>query len=119
MTEIQWLVDIMLNNKLSEPVKQKFIARIGEVEAKLTPSRPAPFGHPGLVNPVIGPSAQSPSTQAALARQQAEGIEPFVGSNSPVAQTLGAAQALNARQQAIAIAASGAPEKGRTSPRKF
>lgn len=115
MTEIQWLVDIMLNNKLSEPVKQKFIARIGEVEAKLTPAKPSVYQGP--IHPTA--QSQSPSTQAALARQQAEGIDPFAGSTSPVAQTMVAAQALNARQQAIAIAASGAPEKGRTSPRKF
>lgn len=112
MTEIQWLVDIMLNNKLSEPVKQKFIARIGEVEAKLSPIPTRIVTPQPMMN-------QSPSTQAALARQITEGVDPFAGSTSPVAQTMVAAQALNARQQAIAIAASGAPEKGRTSPRKF
>lgn len=42
MTEIQWLVQLMLDHKLPGPVKEKFIARIGEVEAALS-TKPRPM----------------------------------------------------------------------------
>lgn len=107
MTEIQWLCDILLNFKMSKEVKDRFIARIGEVEAKLAPKSPQPFGLP----------TQSPSTQAAIARQIAE--DPNLSPPPGIAVTPQASQALQQRQQAISIAASGIIEKGRTSPRKF
>lgn len=74
MTEIQWLVDVMLNHKLSESVKQKFIARIGEVEANLIPrssnGRTVGFGPTnGGSIPSLG-TTQAPSTIAALERQE-------------------------------------------------
>ncbi len=59
MTEIQFLISLMLEHKLPEPVKQKLIARIGEVEALL--SRP---GHMSAVTPRT--IIQAPSTQAIL-----------------------------------------------------
>lgn len=101
MTEIKWLVDIILNHKLSPAVRDKFVARIGEVESRLN--------QPGTNVIVRSTSSQVPSTQKIL---DEIADEPIV--NSQVA-----AQALAARQQAIAQATSGAPEKGRTSPRKF
>lgn len=61
MTEIQWLVDIMMNFKLPSPVKDRFIARIGEVEALLS--------RPGIrtTTPVsIQQNVQAPSTQRIL-----------------------------------------------------
>ena len=68
MTEIQWLVDLMLNHKLPEPVKQKFIARIGEVEASLARTQPTQAMLNQALQPIIRPSpmAQSPSTQKIL-----------------------------------------------------
>lgn len=57
MTEIQWLCDVLLNFKLPGPVKDKFIARIGEVESKLSPTN--------YVRPVVSPT-QAPSTQRLL-----------------------------------------------------
>lgn len=58
MTEIQFLISIMLEHKLPEPVKQKFITRIGEVEALLS--------RPGLVPKTI---VQAPSTQRLLEQE--------------------------------------------------
>lgn len=101
MTEIQFLVDIILNHKLQPEVRDKFVARIGEVEATLT--------KPQRITSGAVLSMQAPSTQKILEEMSQE---PII--NSPVA-----AQALQARQQAIAQATSGTPEKGRTSPRKF
>lgn len=39
-TEIQWLCSVLLECKLPKDVKDKFIARIGEVEKALSESRP-------------------------------------------------------------------------------
>lgn len=103
MTEIQWLVDIMLHHKLPEAVKEKFISRIGEVEANY--SKP-------VVRPIPPPMhAQTPSTQKILDEMAQDTIQ--------VAQTPAVAAALQSRQEAIKQAASGKPEPGRTSPRKF
>lgn len=74
MTEIQFLISLMLEHKLPEAVKQKLIARIGEVEALL--QRP---GYMSAVTPALiktSPYAQAPSMQKILDQ------EPLV---SPVA----------------------------------
>lgn len=107
MSEIQWLVDILMQYKLPDPVKQKFISRIGEVEAAL---------HKGPVPPPIRPLVpmQVPSTQRLL-----EDMAQQTGAPVEIAQTPAAAQALQQRQATIAVAISGKPEAGRTSPRKF
>jgi len=44
MTEIQWLLNLMLNYELSPDVKKLCLERIGEVESKLNaaPATPAP-----------------------------------------------------------------------------
>jgi hypothetical protein len=65
MTEIQWLCDILLNHKLAGPVKDRFIARIGEVEAKLN----MPTNHASVkpsFNGSFSQPVQSPSTQKIL-----------------------------------------------------
>ena len=90
-----------------------------------------------MVAPVIPAhlQGQSPSTIAAMMRQQAEVPAPRPEEQaiidaqaqkppppSPVvviAQTPAATAALADRQAAVAAQISGKPEKGRTSPRKF
>lgn len=108
MTELQWLIKLLTQHKLSPALKDLFIERIGEVEASL--SRPAP-----VRAPIITSSQQAPSTQRLLDQMaQDTGVSvPFV------AQTVQAAEALKSRELAIKQAASGKPEPGRTSPRKF
>jgi hypothetical protein len=112
MTELKWLVDMLLNNRLSPKVKSKFIARIGDVEASL-------FNSPPLKRPPLSPLAnlQVPSMQAIVEALQLE--DQKVIPIEQVAQTPEAAEALNKRNLAIQIATSGKPEPGRTSPRKF
>lgn len=62
MTEIQFLISLMLEHKLPEPVKQKFITRIGEVEALLQ----KPTYQPSPAPRTIVSGTQAPSTQRIL-----------------------------------------------------
>jgi len=111
MTEIKWLIEMLMNNKLSPSVKDKFIARIGEVEESLSRfQQPYPKPLPQ------SPHQQSPSTQRILDEMAQEQQN---GSLQTVAQTPVAAQALAARQSAITLASQGLTEPGRISPRKF
>jgi hypothetical protein len=109
MTELKWLLTFMKEHKLSSSAKDAIIDRIGFIEEKLSqsPSRP-------VVN--FGP-VQAPSTQRLLNEMELQTGSAVI--TGPIAQTPTAAAALQAREQAIKIAASGKPEPGRTSPRKF
>jgi hypothetical protein len=107
MTELQWLIKMLTKHKLPSALKDLFIERIGEVEASL--SRPALPRSPTIQ------TGQAPSTQRLL-----EQMAQDTGAPVPVvAQTVQAAAALESRALAIKQAASGKPEPGRTSPRKF
>lgn len=106
MSELSFLLDLLLNEKLSIKVKTKLTERIKEIESRM--------GQPPIVHRII-PSAQAPSTQKIL-DEMAMNPQPV---EAPQANTFATAQALQSRQQAIAIAASGKPEAGRSSPRKF
>jgi hypothetical protein len=96
MTEIQWLCDLLLNCKLPKKAKERFIARIGEVESKLSPQ----------------PHVKTNLVQSRIDQAMNQQVD-------QVAQTAIAQKALEDRQLAIKVAASGKPEPGRTSPRKF
>lgn len=99
MTEIAFLLDLVLNHKMSKEAKEHCIKRIAEVEARLTPQYAA---RPAVRN--IDAMVQAPSTQALMEAHA-------------VAQTPAVAAALQSRAEAIASA--GKAEAGRTSPRKF
>lgn len=108
MTEIQWLVEIMLNHKLPAPVKDRFIARIGEVESNLSkqsiPVR-APIIHPGM--PI-----QAASTQRILDEMKEINVQipinrPLVSAPKPDAID---------KETGRAMVATG---KGTFGPRKF
>lgn len=119
MTEIKWLIEMLMNNKLSPQVKDKFIARIGEVEEYLSQVRPQQQAFQRSLPPT--PNQQSPSTQKILdemAQEQGSAILPLVPPQI-MAQTPAAAQALIQRQAVIAQATLGSTEVGRKSPRKF
>jgi hypothetical protein len=109
MTELQFLIKILTQQKLSSALKDIFIERIGEVEASL--SRPAPQ----IPRPTI--TGQAPSTQRLLDEMATQTGHAVI--TGPIAQTTAAAAALESRSLAIKQAASGKPEPGRTSPRKF
>lgn len=132
MTEMSFLLELLLNEKLSKTAKEKITARIKEVETMLNTTRitiPAGVQIPQALPPaaIVNGAMQSPSTIAALQRQAAAGVP------APDAQRIGqheeapavviaspaAAQAIHSRQVAIGHAISGKPEQGRTSPRKF
>lgn len=73
MTEIQFLLDIIMNHKLSADVKAKLLARIGEVEQRLTNAQPIRQQHVASSGP-IEPQAivhNTAAVQAALANRQA------------------------------------------------
>lgn len=132
MTELSFLISLLLNDDVTKPVKLLIADRIKEVEARPGPVWVNPQALHNIYTPVSSKSAQSPSTQRILDEMAAEGqpvamierpaMPGEVSSNEQntiIASTPAAAQALAARQQAIANATSGRSEKGRTSPRKF
>ena len=59
MTELQWLIKILTQQKLSTAMKDLFIERIGEVEANLIPKAHG-------TRPMINSMAQAASTQRIL-----------------------------------------------------
>lgn len=116
MTELQFLIDLLLNHKLPPATKKLLAARIGEVEGRYQPQAPQPW----VGNARANPSAQAPSTQKILDQMAMEVNPP----ENAVATTPAAAAALQARADAIRLATQsqplrGKPEPGRTSPRKF
>lgn len=130
MTELSFLLELLLNHKLPKPTKEAITHRIKEVEARFvqTPQQSLlPVPGPQAIRPPRG--AQSASTQRILDEMAAEGSNPIQGDGlggyvdisqpAVIAQTPAALAALNARNEAIRIATSGKEEKGRTSPRKF
>ena len=108
MTELSFLIDLLLNHKLPPATKKHVLERVKEVEANYQAPKQTP--------PRLQPGQQCASTQALLDRMTepltAPPLEAIVASPQ-------AAQAINTRQQAIAAQISGKPEPGRTSPRKF
>lgn len=85
MTEIQWIIHLMMNHQLPDEVKKICLERIGEVETKINSNRqfignssnnPQPY--PGMVPAHIGPSSigigptMGPPISAAQAKFQAE-----------------------------------------------
>jgi hypothetical protein len=108
MTEIAFLLDLVLNHKMSKDAKERCIKRIAEVESRLQPQ--------AVAHVFRGQVEQAASTRALMDAHGATtvGMAPISG-----AVTVAAQAALQSREQAIAAAASGKPEAGRTSPRKF
>lgn len=105
MTELSFLISLLLNEKLPLELKGIVAERIKEVETRIQA--------PTFSRPVVhSPSTQSPSTQRILDEMASEA--PVV-----IAQTPQASAALAQRAQAIAQATSGKEEPGRRSPRKF
>lgn len=127
MSELSFLIELLLNHDLPKATKDLIASRIKEVEQGLTSHQVRAGGFP-IYNPSVGPTAQAPSTLAAMARHgDIPAISPPVIPPVPVvervAQTPATAAALTARNEAITRAASSRPlaatEKGRTSPRKW
>ena len=112
MSELSFLLELLLTHKLAKGTKEAITNRIKEVETKYVQSVP---GIP-VYQPRPPKTAQSPSTQRILDEmaQETQPVPP-----EQIAQSPAAAMALAARQEAINIALSGKEERGRTAPRKF
>lgn len=120
MTELSFLIELLLNHDLKSETKKAVAARIKEVEATLTP-------RPMQVAQVPLPPAlqkQPASTLALMAKHgDIPNIPPPVMPPVPVveqiAQTPATAAAMNARNEAIQNAISGTVDKTKRSPRKW
>jgi hypothetical protein len=117
MTELAFLVELLLGHKLPKTARDVISARLRELAA-MTPM-PMQVPRPASVNPTG--VQQAASTLANLAKHgdlmpiAVPPPEPVVA----VAQTPATAAALASRNQAISEAISGKIEKGQTRPRKF
>lgn len=124
MTELTFLLDLLLNHKLPKPTKDAIARRIKDVEVQLqAPSIGRMLPHTQVTQTASTVPAhlvgQAPSTIAAMMKHPdlAAALEP--APVTVIAQTPAAQAAMNARNEALASAMSGKVEKGRTSPRKF
>lgn len=138
MTELSFLLELLLNHKLPKATREAVTARIKDVEMMLGARATAPGPYIAYAPPPAAVPAhlanQSPSTIAAMMRhEQKTGGVPIMQPDAAVvpappppvitptiiAQTPAAVAAMNARQETINLAMSGKPAKGETSPRKF
>jgi len=138
MTELGFLLDLLLNHKLPLTTRKAVTERVKVVEEGLTPKetlwgrlqqgQPTPAALPKQL------SIQSPSTLAAMMRHAEQGPALVTADQQPVlnavpppppqpvavvAQTAATQAAMAAREAAIASQISGKPDKGQTRPRKF
>ncbi len=131
MTELSFLIELLLHHELSNDTKSLIATRIKDVEIQIT--RPVLSNVPNT--PVMqvnwaashGKPVQAPSTLALMAKhgdipsEEAPVMPPIppVQPVTHVAQTPAAQAALHSRNSAISTSISGIPEKGATRPRKF
>lgn len=131
MSELSFLIELLLNHDLPKASKDLIASRIKEVEINLTANTSLKYPPPINVTYVTPDkkTAQAPSTLAIMAKhgdlpEMAPAFIPPVEQVAQIAQTPAAAVALNARNEAISKAAAskplaGKPDSGRTSPRKW
>lgn len=125
MSELSFLIDLLLNQRLSKPVKALISDRIKEIEARPRNSAVGQqiYTQPAAVIPahLLG---QAPSTIANFLKSEVSSADPV--SPTPhadeaqvIATTPAARAALQHRREAIMNGTRDKPEVGRTSPRKF
>lgn len=135
MTEIQFLISLLLEHKLPEAVKTKLIARIGDVEKELGYRQPQ--AQRSAIQPAVSVNGavQAPSFAAAMNRgptdksqppspeviAQAMSVSAPIVDRATIVASPSAAAAIASRQTAIMAAQNDLmkPEPGRTGPRKF
>ncbi len=123
MTELSFLIELLLNHDLPKATKDLIASRIKEVEQNLT-TRIQPLAT-RQIQPVAPQLQQSPSTLAAMARHgdmPALVLPPEMPPVEPVAviaQTPQTAAAMNHRNQTIADAVNGKVDKSTGRPRKW
>lgn len=115
MTELSFLLELLMNHKLPKATKDLILKRVKEVEESL-------YAKPIPMQRYTGP-AQAAST---LASFEKHGPLPSIemplmpaGPVEQIAQTPATAAALLHRQETISNALSGKVGKGETSPRKW
>lgn len=117
ISELSFLLDLLLNHKLPKPTKDLIAKRIGEVEANLStvPIRPAAQVHSG--------PPQAASTLALMAKHgELPPVSVPQAAPEPVAviaHTPATAAAMQARSESIAAALSGRVDKNTGQPRKW
>lgn len=120
MTELGFLIDLLLNHKLPLSTKTAITTRLKAVEEELQ-SRPKQMssmsinGIPTPISPIV--AAQAPSMQAIMARNP-----DLIAPSAPVAvvaQTPAAMAAMASREQAISESMMGKTNKETGRPRKF
>ena len=112
MSELSFLLELLLEHELQKDTQKLIRERIKEIEAK---------PQLGYNRPMI--AGQAPSMQRAVADlEEDKAIQAnFAQAQNPAhtAQSPAVAQAMAHRAALIAQATSGVEEKGRRSPRKF
>lgn len=125
MTELSFLVDLLVNHKLPKATAEVVLARLKEVEVTLAASREIQFPlQPRMQHQVPGPlpgPPQAASTMAILARNPdlAAAIPDAPVKVENIAQTPATAAAMASRQKAIAASMAGTVDKETGRPRKF
>lgn len=125
MTELGFLIDLMLNHKLPLATRKSIAERIKDVESTLS------GGHRGNMAPAQGilqprirsATDQAPSTAAAIAKHNGVVVE-RVEQHAPepvavIAQTPMAMAAMESRQRAISESIAGKTDKTTGRPRKW
>lgn len=136
MTELSFLIDLLLNHELQKPTKDAIAVRIIEVEAQITcPAVARVLSSASQITatslPYPSGVRQVQSTLDAMARHGEIGhTAPIIHPQQlppemppipveHIAQTQAAAQAMNSRNQAIAESIAGKIDKVTGRPRKF
>lgn len=119
MTELSFLIELLLNHDLKKETKDALAARIRAVEETLTQA-------PVLRIPYVAPSGpqQAASTLALMAKHgdlpKIVPVEmPPIEQVAHIAQTPATAAAMNSRNSAIAESIAGKIDKQTGRPRKF
>ncbi len=115
MTELSFLLELLLNHKLPKATREAVTIRIKDVEASLSISRPLAQVQ---AYPAVTIAPQSPSTMAAMARNGFQEVPKAIPIEQ-IAQTPAAAAALASRQQAIQDSISEKIDRTTGRPRKF
>lgn len=130
MTELSFLIDLLLNHELQKPTKDAIADRIKEVESKLTTNGAGSHGsHLQSWNNQLPQNVpqQAASTLALMAKH---GDIPYIASPpmppipktepvAQIAQTVATAAAMMSRNAAISDSIAGKTDKSTGRPRKF
>lgn len=117
MTELSFLIDLLMDHKLTKVTKDLIADRIRYVESNMQPHATPRPTHPSA-------PMQAPSTLAALAKHGLLPPTPIPMPEVPepvevIAHTPAAAAAMASRQQAIAESIAGKIDKVTGRPKKF